>query len=324
AEATAILLERAGDRRTLLKALLDAAGIEARWVFARPRPPIAPEASPEIPKPEDWTGAFVEVVVPGREPVYLAGNPRLLPFGRLPEAFSGGFLLRPEPAGATFGRLPEIPVDELGETVRLRMEIDDEGGARAQVEIVQRGVAVARIKETLRTLPDEVRRTAFGQVANQLFPGGKVREGSIQGLDDLDAPFGLTLSIDLERALLAGVPDPLLRPIPSPVRLAERYGTRDRRELPLVIRAPLVVTFEGMFSLGTREMAQAPRDRSFASPAGSYSLRFRVADRTLAVSRRLAILPCRIEPEDFAAFHAFCRDVDAADGERIPLRRPAS
>jgi len=321
AGATAILQERAGDRRTLMKALLEAAGLDARWVFARPRPPIAPAPSPEIRKPGDWTSVLVELSIPGREPVYLAGSPRLLAFGQVPEMLSGGILLRPEPAGATLGRLPEIPIDELGESLRVEMEIGDEGGGKVRAEIVQRGSAVARIKETLRTTPEELRRTVFGQVANQIFPGGKVKEGAIQGLDDLGVPFGLTLSIELDRALLAGVPDPLLRAIPSPIRLAERYGTRDRRELALVIRAPLVTTFDGAFALGGREVAQAPRDRSFASQAGSYSLRFRIEERTLHVTRRLAILPCRIEPDAFAEFLGFCRDVDAADAERIPLRR---
>ena len=117
---------------------------------------------------------------------------------------------------------------------------------------------------------------------------------------------------------------PPLKPIPREADFTRTYARLGQRHWPLVLGYPWRHEEEVTYKLprGAR-IVHAPAARKLESPFGEFTLA--VADegkdgRELRIKSVLLVTRNRIEPQDYPAFRAFLRDVDAALAERLVVR----
>ncbi|HEU4536905.1 MAG TPA: DUF3858 domain-containing protein, partial [Polyangiaceae bacterium] len=68
-------------------------------------------------------------------------------------------------------------------------------------------------------------------------------------------------------------------------------------------------------------LKHAPPSKNLASPFGRLALRVEPAPGKVLVRAKLALDQTRVAPGDYAAFRAFCEEVDRAFAERVVIGR---
>lgn len=319
--AVSVLLEKAGDRTVLFKALLDLAGVASDWAFLRPQEAMLPRTAWDTPRAGFFPYRYLAIdLEDGRRFVSLAE--RRTPFGRLPEHLEGGTALLLTARGQRTMTLPAADPEASAQSVVGTVTLTQGSAARVEVEVINRSVLAIGRKDALRNLPAFQKNIALQSFASQLFPGARLEKGDFPGLDDPSAPLVMALALEAPRILQEAGGDFLLKPVIQPEMMVARYAGRAEREHPyrtLFVRAArdrLRVEPGGGY-----EVRRLPQDTALSSALGTYSLTYREDGATVVVEREITLRPGRIEPAEFAAFLEFCEKCDAAEGESIVLRQ---
>ena len=201
--ASEIFTSKQGNRLTLLKALLDAAGIESYFAFVRQSENYFPRPDWEIPQLEYFTGEgsagqLLYVVDPEKGAFWLCGDYRFLRFGELPEYVQGGtaFLLE-----AKSGRVMTVPVlpAETQRSVSLSELRPDatSGAAEIMTTIFLSGLTNARTKESLLSLDEVKRRQQVEGALLQQFPGAVFKDVAFRNLSETREPLRIEVTFTL-------------------------------------------------------------------------------------------------------------------------------
>ena len=331
AQAVAVLLEKAGNRNTLLKALLDISGVPARWAWLRPQETTLPRADWSLPETSFFAVPYIALNAENdtgsssSTPLtFISLQERDVPFGRLPEQLEGGKALILLESGHKIVQLPPGKPEESATNIRAAFKLGDALDVDCNLEFYSLSVLAFAQKEQLKTLPAFQKDLVLRQLANQFFRGAKVKSADIEGLDDPDKPFVLKASLTAPKMLQKSGTEFLLKPVFQPSQLVRSFSGRSRREHPVHFRANRVVRDQVRIEIGdTFKLERLPQDVSLACALGTFSLRYsRAENDTAVITRELTLLPGRLSAADFPSLVDFCEKVDAAERESVVFKTP--
>jgi len=324
-EANHVLLARAGSRSVLLAALLRAAGFDARFAVARPRPEaVDPSEGPgepnwALPRPEYFRDTLVCVLGEGGEKLWLDPEGPYSAFGCIAPRFQGGTAFIVSPEGGVLSTLPWGALREHGESTETRLEVDPTtGSARGECVVTSAGAAGAALKQRFAESSASWRRTWAGRRLSEAVPGSRLTDLELRGLDDPDSPFVLRIAFTVDEALAGTLEWRELPTALDPIGMVRRFIHQPTREYPQKIPSSLVRWDEVTIRLpGARQWA-LPESRSERTAFGSYSLTFAARGEELRIARSVTIMSQVIEAERYEDFVRFARAIDSA--EAAPLR----
>jgi len=324
--AVAVLLEKAGDRTVLFKALLDAAGVPSRWAYLRPH-----ESS--FSDDTDWLAPSLSmfpyrrvlIELADREPVWVSLGYRYAPFGKIADTFSGGRALVVEPRGTRVLSLPTQRPREYETYVGADLDLREDGAVDVEMEMAMRGLGGYRAKEQFATMNAFQKNLVSRQMASQLFAGAKVESSGFPEIGEKGKPFRIALEVTAPRLLQKSKEHFALAPILQPLQMVRSFGGAPSREHPFHQRGRRVQRDRLTVDPGDAyRVMRLPDDVAIVHGLGTYSLRYiSVAAEdgdgtgTLRIERDLQIEPGRLSAKEYPAFVEFLQAVDAAEQERI-------
>ncbi|MGB8931802.1 MAG: hypothetical protein WCC48_11200, partial [Anaeromyxobacteraceae bacterium] len=317
-DASEILSRGRGSRTLVLKAVLDALGVEARIALVRPF-----EADParfRFPRHGLYGEALLRIRAAGRE-LWIDPDERNAPFGSLPaSALDAEALVLPAPGEPLeVARTPKKAAVPSRRATGVRVRIDASG--RAGVEVTDRysGNSAGVIRSALERFDAIARRRIFEQTVSAVFRGGAALDAlEFQGAEDREG--------DLTIVYRASVPD-FARPdggalvVESPIlpaRLGETFVRLAERRLPLLLspQDPLEQRTEIVAPDGLA--LRAAPEVKLSSRWGDFRRAERLEGKTLVREERIALFPARVAPSDYTDFARFVTEIDAVQG--APLR----
>jgi hypothetical protein len=293
------------DKASLMIALLRASGIDAELALVRTRKlgdvseratsiAIFDHAVAYIPKYDLW----------------LDGTAQYAGFRELPLDDQGAMALTVNLNGAATVR--HIPVTSPMENYTHRV-------VRAQVEqdgkIVFTGSAYTRGEDApgLRREYEVASRQVDTMRANlaQAYPTVQVDSVHVEGAHDLEHDIDVNFrgSIDTFAGKSA------LRLVPSwlPHRYVDSLAPLEARTEELQLPAPWTTEEEIHFALPWgATMDKIPADWNYETPFGTASIRYGFSEGELNVRTSVQFRKLRIEPQEYAQFRSFCRNVEKA------------
>ncbi len=323
--AAAVLLEKAGDRTVLFKALLDAAQVRSSWAFLRPNEEFMPAIDWRFPSTSSFQARpYVCLEAPGAEPRFITLAQRNLPIGLLPEVLPGGvaYIIAPDASRGRLVSLRGLDPASIASSFDVDVTLDGNGPtASVVIDMTSRVFAGFAQKDRMKTIQEFQRRFALQGMATRLYPGARLTAGEFHGLDD-DEPFRIHMKLESTRVLESGADGEFLfRPIPQPLQLVRSYGGKAEREHSFVLRAIRVSRDVTRLRIPDGfAVARLPAGATLLSSLGSYSLQYEPGAGEVVVRRDFTLRPGTVEPEDVAALVEFFRAVDSAETERIVLR----
>lgn len=320
--AVQVLLEKAGNRNILFKALLSALDLPVSWVYLRPAEAYLARTDWSIPRLDLFPYPHLMVELEGRQPLFITLSQRLTPFARLPEQFSGGKALVVDSDEQRILTLPTDDPEESATVTTISLELTDDTAVDVDMELVSKAVMAYAQKDRLKTLSAFQKDLALRAMANQLFPGSSLKSGDLRDLEDPDKPFAVVLDLTAPEFLRERGDDYLLRVVLQPAMMVRRFCTVPRRKHPLHFRNQMVLRDTVTVRPGDAfEIEATPSDVLLVSSLGTYTLSFHREGDLLRASRELSLFPGRIEPSEFPAFVEFSRKIDAAEQESVICRK---
>ncbi|HSM93578.1 MAG TPA: hypothetical protein VLT47_11900, partial [Anaeromyxobacteraceae bacterium] len=316
-DASEILSRGRGSRTLLLKAVLDALGVEARVALVRPFD--ADPAPQRFPRHGRYGETLLRIRGGGRE-LWIDPDERWAPFGSLPtSALDAEALVLPAPGEAPeVVRTPARAAVPSGHSTAIRVTIDASGSASVEVKDRYAGNSAGVIRGALERFDAITRRRIFEQTVSGSFRGGTLDTLALGGAEDREGELDLAWRASVpgfarpERGGLV-VDAPVL-----PAHLGEAFVRLAERKLPLLVspQDPLVQRIEIVAPEGFAPAASP--EVTLTSRWGRFHRVERVEGRTLVREERIELIPARIAPSDYAEFARFATEIDAV--QAAPLR----
>jgi tetratricopeptide (TPR) repeat protein len=316
-DASEILSRGRGSRTLLLKAVLDALGVEARIALVRPFE--ADPAPQRFPRHGLYRQTLLRIRAGGRE-LWIDPDERGAPFGSLPPpALDAEALVLSAPGEALeVVRTPAKAEVPSARATSVSVRVDGSGGATVEVTDRYSGHSAGVIRGALERFDATARRRIFEQTVSASFRGGALDGLEVKGEEDREG--------DLTLVYRANVPDFARRAngalvVESPIlpaRLGEGFVRLAERKLPLLIspQDPLEQRIELVAPDGFA-VGAAP-EVTLSSRWGRYHRAERVEGRTLVREEHVALSPARVAPSDYTDFARFVTEIDAL--QATPLR----
>lgn len=319
-EASVVLSRGRGSRLVLLKALLDALGVRARFALARP---VTADATRyRFPSPALWGVPVLRVELPGQV-LWLDPSARQQPFGLLQERARGAeALLLPAPGEPPeVVRTPEEAGAAEGRELDLAVTLRADGGAEVGGVDRYHGAQGAAAKAGFERLDETARRQGVEALLARAFRGFTLASHAIEGEADPEAPLtlrwqGSAPGLVREARGVLELDAPLLQ-----LRLSARHVQLAARATPLLVEGTERATLRLAATPppGTRAEARPPV--RLATPFGDFTREERVEGGVLLREDRLVLRRGRVAPADYPAFAAFCAAVDALQARPVSFVR---
>ncbi len=316
-DASEILSRGRGSRPLLLKAVLDALGVEAHLALVRTF-----EADPAVhrfPGHALYGQTLLRIRADGRD-LWVDPDERAAPFGSLPPSAldAEAMVLAAPGEQLEVARTPARAAVPSRRATTLRVSVEPSGGAAVEVTDRYSGYSAGMIRGALERFDAATRRRVFEEAVSAAFRGGTLEALELAGAEEREG--------DLTISYRAHVPDFARRdggglvvesPI-MPARLGETFIRLAERKLPLLVppQDPLVQRTEIVPPDGLALHAAAAS--TLSSRWGSFKRAERMEGRTLVREEEVALLPARVAPADYPDFARFVTEVDRV--QSAPLR----
>jgi hypothetical protein len=250
--------------------------------------------------------------------LYLDGTAEGAGSTELPEMDHGAVGLVVLADGARLVRLPTPAAEASPTQRRIELSLAADGSASAAFEQSVRGVRAPPLRARLNG--ETTRRArALDEVAATLghvVPGPDTSSLLVRDVDDVEKP--LTLSVRGRMSIFARREGSMLSaPIAGELDLLGNVAALSERKTPLLLGARELVEEQRVVRLAPGlKLSRAPEPVELTTRFGSLSLRVEAEPGRLATTSRFSWTLSRIEPADYAAFRAFCQQVDRALGQR--------
>ena len=317
--ASHVLAQGRGNRLLVMKAALASAQIPSHIVFVRTF--LSDPAPYRFPRGDLYGYAVLRIDLPGG-PAWLDPSYRLAPFNQLPAFVRGqdGWVL-PEPGEEPAHiRLPEsLPGQQDGRRLDLSLALDAEGGATGAGRDEHGGFEAAALKDALDRLDPDQRKQAVEAMLGRGLRGITLESLSAERETELGGTatlvYGLRLQLGRRDGSQLLVPGSLV-----PSRLARRWLQTAERQVTLLIDAPELLAQRVSIALPKgSSLKGAPRPVSISTPFGAFSWSARQEGGKVLIEESISIPQQRVRPERYAAFAAFARDVDQAQGQELVI-----
>ncbi len=239
----------------MLKAVLEALGIEARVALIRPFG--ADPASHRFPGPALYASQLLRVRT-ASETMWLDPSVRLNPFGAIPDPLVGcEALILPEPGEApVVDRTPERSPVADGKKLDLKIELSPDGSAAVSGSDRYSGALGARAQGQLEPLDASQRRQAVEGMLSRMLPGHHAVRPRLRRRGGSGRSAGHPLARPVPAVARATEGGLVIEPGPLPAQLGARYVRLASRTTPLLVQSA--------DASGARV-----RDRPAARPRGS-------------------------------------------------------
>ncbi len=265
---------------------------------------------------------YLALELDGKPPIFMTLADRQTPFGRLPEHLEGGkALILSERSHRIVSVEPGRPEDSAVK-LTASFKLTDTTDVSCDIEFQTLSVSMYGQKEQLKTLPAFQKDVVLRNFANQMFPGAKVKQAEMPGLDDPDKPFGIKASLLAPKLLKKSKDEYLFKPVFQASNLVKQFAGRSKREHPFHFRSQRAQRDSVRVETGeTYKLDRTPSDVTLASSLGTYSLTYKVDGSAVTVTREVTLLPGKLSASELTSFVELCEKVDAAERESIVFKK---
>ena len=301
------------DKASLLKVMLEEAGIDAKLVLVRTR---------RLGHVDDFPASMhvfnhAITYVPSKD-LFLDGTAEFNGTRELTPMDQGAQALVVDDGGdAEFMTLPvDGPRDNL---MRRELSVDLTGD-----EPVANGRVVAHGQNAVyyrKTLEDPERRDeVFEKQLADLYPGATLESATYQNLSDLEKPVEITFSFTGGRLERSNEGGGYVYPYGSPKDLLSAYAKQAFRNQDLTIRVPFENHTTMTYQLGdARAFDDVPENVDIDTKFGSVKIDYRRTGNDLEIDIRYSIDVQRVSVEDYSAFREFTSEMTSALNETVEL-----
>jgi len=324
---TGVLLEKSGDRYGLFCALLRSAGVRfdvVKVCTQDPQEVLWESLEPDIfdlegilvRGPDDSTRA---------DDAFVFRFARHTPFGRILHGARGRPAFLPGPGGPTLFRMPFT--DESDYVSRSRVEVSlgaDAASTSFRLHAEEPSDGWFGYKERVKDMNEDDRRKETVRLTERWVKTADVKEYSYPTLEEYGAPFALDCSGAAPQLLREEGGSRVLPLGVSPMDMARQYVERPERTWPFVLQGEWGRTDEVVYDLNGRwRVKRLPSNHAASSAMGTYSLTVLQEEGRLRVVRSARFGSARYTPDQYRDFTAWCKDIDAAEEQRIVLEEVA-
>jgi transglutaminase-like putative cysteine protease/tetratricopeptide (TPR) repeat protein len=310
------------DKASLLKVMLELAGIDATVVLARTRPGGNLDAVPASLAPFDHAIVYVP-----KYDWFLDGTAEFSGADELPASDQDIPVLLVNTG--KLQRTPVLPAARNTVATDWRVQLDRAGGARVDETITVSGQAAHEWRSHYQSAGERSER--YARAWNGKQPGARIEKLEMS-VDELEQPVGAKAIIevphwarpqdDVGGAVVLGMPA-----LGREADMLRSFARLSARKLDLILGYPwrqeerVAVKLPAGFT-----PRRLPEARVVEAPFGKFQLAVDVRGGEVVVTATLEVTRHRIARGDYAAFRAFCADVDAAVAQEIVVaaERPKS
>jgi cellulose synthase operon protein C len=302
------------DKAVLLIRLARTVGLDLRFALLRTKP--HGEVLRDVPSQQfNHAIAYVPKQAGIDEPFFVDTTTNGLDIGNLRADDQGALSLVLEPKTGGFEIVPipyQAPEMEAIDQV-VAIDLADPAKARAVDQIHARGTTASGLRRALRS--GEGAKKVYQSIAEELFAGTTLRDGTADEAQSLDHPLSIRLDIDLAGVVQSEgdrwridlpFPFPPAKAIALTTRALPLVLTRGVRKLQIVADLP-----EGQV------VDHAPADLDVEHGCFSIHRKTRVEGRKVTVSTDYACSCARVEPVDYAAFRAAVQKASVRSRESL-------
>lgn len=299
------------DKASLLKVMLEAAGVPANLVLVRTRRLGLVDEYPASMHVFNHAITYV----PSRN-LFLDGTAEFNGTTELTTMDQGAQALIVQDGGAA--KFLTLPIDKPERNLsRTVMEVDLTGEqpvARGTLEA--HGANAVYFRQTLED-PERRDEELEKQLSDE-FSGAKLLSAKYENLSDLEKPTKIDFAIEGGQILRSNGDRQYVFPVGRPKNLLDAYARQSTRHQDLDIRVPFANETKIRYRLpATKQFESLPRDTSLDSKFGSLDIRYEKTGEELVVDVRYTIDVARVKVEEYQEFRKFLSDVTAALNETV-------
>jgi len=306
------------DTASLIKVMLDVAGIDAYLVLVRTR-----DRGRVAPSPASLAVFNHAIVYVPSVDLYLDGTAGFSGSAELPSADQGASaVIVRDGNGGEFVTIPFLDPDaSLSETV-IRVDLSNDPTAGTG-EILRTGAFAPSMRQSFEA--GERRAERIGDMLSRQIPGVEVSDVVFNDLTEIEEP--VTVSFNLQGGeWLRTQPDgDILYPFASPSTLVRRLAGTAERHGPLRFDFLYALRETYVISLGDNAtLDRVPTDVARESPFGAFSVSYQFEDGTLTSELWFELHTTQIEASDYPAFREFVGAAETAINRVVRPTRGAS
>jgi tetratricopeptide (TPR) repeat protein len=300
------------DKATLIVTMLGALGIKAIPVIVRTGNKGDIETNPASLAPFDHMIAYVPSL-----DLYLDGTAEYTGSLELPAMDRGAMALQINEGGAKLVRLPDPPASASVNTHRVDALLSADGSAQLEWRVEVSGVSASDWR--VRFHAAATRKQRMQQAIDAILPGSEVTSIDAGNLEDVEQK--VTMRVRGQAPQFARVEgDALSVPLGRKEHMVRDYAPLATRKLDVRLHAQW--TDEDDWTV---RLPSAARVKSVPSPAsgsgqfGAYALAVESSGNTMRVKTTVSLVKTRIAASEYAAFRAWCEEVDRVLGQRATV-----
>lgn len=314
---TEVLSRRFGDckdKASLLKVMLEEAGIQAHLVLVRTRD------QGNVPKAPASLAVFNHAItyVPALD-LFLDGTAEWSGPRELPTNDQGAtVLVVKDGAGGEFRTIPVLSAEANLRSTEQRVQLRADGSARVAHRFEVQGASAAAMRHgfSAQERRDERLKAAFGEI----YPGVQVRDPVAPNIDDIGAPAVVAATLDVPRWSTVQGDRLSFWALGRESTLTRSLAATAERTHPLVLDVPSIERHHLRYVAppGYR-FAKLPAASRIESRVGTFELQIETTDEGASLRSELRLDVYRVPPELYGEFRTFLRRVDESLDQRFEL-----
>jgi cellulose synthase operon protein C len=312
-----ILARRFGDckdKASLMRALLEALGIDSRLVLLRMKRLGSVEAAPASLSIFNHAILYVP-----KFDLFLDGTAEFHGSLELPGDDRGAdvLIVGPGGVGSRFLRTPEARPQDNGDEVQAHLALAADGSASLELHGLTRGVRAPEARRSYEAA-DERKARAEEQLAHGPFPGVKVESVQVSDPLAIERPFELQFSAKVP-AFAARGEGGALRFVPFGQRqaLVESLLSLSKRALPLQLPEAATASFSSEIRLPAGYTAALPEGAAGEGPQGRWSVEYAQEAGVVKAQLRLELRGGILKPEEYGALRELLGRFDLASARTV-------
>ena len=300
------------DKATLIVTMLGALGIKATPVVVRTANKGEIETTPASLAPFDHMIAYVPSL-----DLYLDGTAEYTGSLELPAMDRGALAMQVNGGSAKLVRLPDPPASASVTSHKVDATLSADGAA--QVEWREEISGVEASEWRVRFHAESTRKQRVQQMISAALPGSEVTAVDAGDLEDVEQ--GVTMRVRGKVPQFARTEgDVLTLPLGRKEHMVRDYAPLAARRLDVRLYAQWTQEDDWTVRLPPgAKVKSAPASSKASGPFGSYSVDVTADAAALHVKTRVTLSKTRVTPNDYAAFRAWCEQVDRALGQRATV-----
>ncbi len=300
------------DKATLIVTMLDVLGIKAVPVVVRTANKGDIETAPASLAPFDHMIAYVPSLN-----VYLDGTAEYTGSVELPAMDRGAIALRVDDGHAHLVRLPDPPASASVTSYKVAVTLEVGGSADLDWRADVTGVEASQWR--VRFHAESTRKARIQQMLGAILPATEVTAIDAGNFEDVETPIRMRVH---GRAPQFSRPegDAVTIPVGRREHMVRDFASLTTRKLDLRMHAQWTAEDDWTVKLPSgAKIRSAPAVAKGSSPFGSYDLDVETAPGLLRVKTAVTLTSTRVAARDYAAFRAWCEEVDRALGQRATV-----